>query len=73
MVNTSEAFIDALYYDKMYDSAACWKTAVMVDHELRKLVTKKSKIDALKKNIRIWVLGLGWSDMATPWSKTIKY
>ena len=44
----------------------------MVICELGKLTSKKSKIDALKENIRIRVLGLVWSNMATPWSRNGK-
>ena len=44
----------------------------MVNYELGKLTSKTSKIDALKENIRMRVLGLGWSDMATPWSRNGK-
>ena len=56
----------------MYGSAACWKTAATLNRELGKITSKKSKIDALKENIRMRVLGLGWSDMATPWSRNGK-
>ena len=67
MKKASESFIDALYYHEMFGSAACWMTVSSVDRELRKLQSKSSKITALKDNIRIRVLGLGWIDLATPW------
>ena len=56
----------------MFGSAACWMTVPSVDRELRKLQSKSSKITALKDNIRIRVLGLGWVDLATPWSRNGK-
>ena len=59
MMKASEAFVDALYYHEMYGSAKCWRTADMVNCELGKLTSNKSKIDALKENIRMRVLGLG--------------
>ena len=60
MAKASEAFIDALYYHEMYNSLACWKTAAMVNQELSKLTSNTSKMRALKENIRMRVLGLGF-------------
>ena len=71
MIKSSEVFID-MYYHDMYGSAACWKTVATVNREPRKLTSNKSKIDVLKINIRMRVLGLGWSDIATPWSRNGK-
>ena len=68
MKKASELYIDALYYHEMYGSASCWMTVSSVDRELRKLKSKSSKVTALKENICIRVLGLGWDDLATPWS-----
>ena len=68
MKKASESFIDALYYHEMFGSASCWMNIPSVDCELRKLKSKSAKITALKENIRIRVLGLGWEDLATPWS-----
>ena len=69
MAKGQEAFIDALYYREMYDSAACWKTPAIVDRELVKLISKSAQLQALKENIRMRVLGFGWADLATAWSK----
>jgi hypothetical protein len=69
MAKGQEAFIDALYYHEMYHSPACWKTAAAVDRELAKLTSKTSQLDALKENIRMRVIGLGWPDLETAWSK----
>ena len=68
----SEAYIDGIYYHEMYHSHACWRTSSMVDRELNKLKSKNAKLNALKENIRMRVLGLGWKDLATPWSKNGK-
>ena len=37
--------------------------------ELKRLGSKSAKLRALKDNIKIRVLGLGWSDLGTPWSR----
>ena len=65
---SSERFIDALYYFEMFGSAACWMSSRAVDIELRKLTSKSAKLSCLKENIRIRTLGLGWVDLAIPWS-----
>ena len=72
MKKAQEGLTDALYYHDMFDSAACWMNARQIDTELRKLTSNTAKIDALKENIRIRVIGLGWSDLATPWSRNGK-
>ena len=70
MNKSSEAFIDSLYYFEMYSSLSCWKTTSEVNRELKRLKSNTSKLNALKENIRIRVLGLGWTDLSTPWSKS---
>ena len=55
----SEAYIDGIYYHEMVNSQACWKTSAQVDRELKKLKSKSAKLDGLKENIRMCVLGLG--------------
>ena len=67
------AHIDAIFYYKMYSSLACWKTFKQIDCELKKLNSKTAKLKYLKSNIRIRVLGMGWSDLHTPWSINGKY
>ena len=69
MRKSNESYIDDLYYHDMYYQAACWKTSQSVDCELKKLKSKSAKLVALKDNIHMRVIGLGWEDLATPWSK----
>ena len=69
MQKATEKYIDALYYYDKYDSHACWMNVKDVDKELKKLNSKAKKIWALKENIRIRVVGFGWSEFAHPWSK----
>jgi hypothetical protein len=50
----TEQFIEAEYYLKMYDSAACWKgDKRTVTSELKKLSSDSAKYRALKENISI--------------------
>ena len=54
----------------MYESEACIKgDPKNVTATLKTLKTKKTKYDALKTNITIWVKGFGWKWAHTPWSK----
>ena len=41
----------------------------MLDREFKKIRSKSAKLNVLKENMRMIVLGLGWKDFATPWSR----
>ena len=69
MKKATEKYIDALYYYDKYNSHACWMNVKDVDREVKKLKSKAKQIWALKENIRIRVIGFGWSEFAHPWSK----
>ena len=57
---TAEKYIDALYYYDKYNYHACQMNVKDVDKELKNLKSKAKKW-ALKENIRIIVIGFGWS------------
>ena len=61
-------YVDKLHYRAMFDSAACWKTCKQVDAELRNIKSVSGKKEALKDQIRMRVLGLGWEDCHHAWS-----
>ena len=65
----TEEYIDAIYYYRMYDSSACWKSASEVNQGLRQLVTKKDKYESIEENINIRVKGFGWTQFHQAWSK----
>ena len=65
----TQHLIDCLYYHDMYNSVRRWKTAEEVDEMLGKLRSKTAKLEELKEQIRMRVLGLGWEDLHHPWSK----
>ena len=44
----------------------------VVYREVKNLNSKSSKILSLKENIRMRVIGLGWEDLITHWSKNGK-
>ena len=53
----SEKYIDALYYNEIFYSAACWNISAAVDRDLKNLNRNSSRILALKENIRMKVVG----------------
>ena len=62
-------YVDKLYYREMFDSAACWKTCKQVDSELKKIKSVSGKREALKDQIKISELGLGWDNCHHAWWK----
>lgn len=64
-----ENLVDAIVYHKMYGSLACWMTERAVDSELIKLGSKTAQLRHLKEQIKMRVLGLGWDQFQTTWSK----
>ena len=69
MKQATRAKIEAFHYHEMYNSPACWTTTKMIDDELKQLKSNASKIKSLKTNIKIRLIGFGWNDLHTPWSR----
>ena len=66
----TESCIDALCHRDMCNSLACWSMEEdMVDEGVKKIKSKAAQLNAAKENVRMRVLGLGFSDLAHPWSK----
>ena len=65
-------YIDALYSNEMFYSVACWNNDVVVNRELKNLNSKSYKLLALKLNIRMGVIGLGWENLRMHCSKNGK-
>lgn len=57
----------------MYNSPACWKGSKrVVKKNLRKLSSKAAKLDALKENIKMRVIGFGLEEYCITWSQNKK-
>ncbi len=70
MEKATEKYIEGMCYRKMYESAACLKGDVrVINRELKKLTSDTARYDALKENIMIQVIGLGWDWCKHAWSK----
>ena len=53
----------------MYNSDVCWKgQQSIVKKMLGRLKSDSAKLEALKENIRMRVIGLGWKQFAITWS-----
>ena len=68
MLKAQESMIEASYYWEMYKSDTCWTNYNTVTKMLRRLKSETAKIEALKENIRMRVIGCGWSQFAITWS-----
>lgn len=62
-------YITQCYLYEQYHSNIRWKSAEEVDAQLKEINGKGAKLKAVKQNINIYVIGQGWSDLHTPWSK----
>jgi hypothetical protein len=64
-----EDLVEASYYWEMYHSEVCWKGRVcIVQKMLGWLKSESAKLKALKENIRMRVIGLGWKQFTITWS-----
>lgn len=69
MMKAKESTIEASYYWEMYNkSDACWKNIRTMKTMLGRLSSESTKLEALKENIRMRVIGLGWTQFAITWS-----
>lgn len=65
----SDKQLDILCYFEKYSMRACLRTVEEVDECLKNLRSKAAKLSSLKENINIRVIGFGWKQFHTPWSK----
>lgn len=65
----SQQHIEAVFLYEKFKTGNCWKTRAQVNAGLRKITTKTGKIKMLKEMITIYVKGLQWKDLHTPWSQ----
>ena len=64
-----EDLVKASYYWEMFNSELCWKgKQSVVTKMLGRLKSGSAKMEALKENIRMRVIGLGWKQFTITWS-----
>lgn len=66
---TREEYIVAIYFWEQYHSPRCWRTAAEARDQFGQLKSKAKKLKAVKEQILIRYLGLGWERAYHPWSK----
>ena len=52
----------------MFHSPACWRTKKDAQKSFESLTSKAAKLEAVKEQIRIRVIGFGWKDLHHAWS-----
>ena len=69
MIAIQKEYVNALTYTDMFHSPACWKTMAEAKRLFHSLSSKASKLEAVKEQIRICVVGFGWKDLHHAWSE----
>ena len=67
--SAQELLIDATYLHQQYKSPRCWVTEKQAFDTFGKLKYKCHRMKAVKEQILIRYLGLGWVEAHHPWSK----
>ena len=65
---TTEEYIDAIYFFKMYKAPRCWDTIEKAQYNYGKFKSESAKLDAVKEQIQIRFKGLGWENAHHAWS-----
>ena len=65
-----EDYIVAIELWEQYNSPQCWKTVEYALSVYEQLKSETARLNAVKEQILICCLGLGWEDAHHPWSKS---
>ncbi len=69
MLACQKEYGNKLTYIEMANSPAFWKTKVIANREFKNLPSETARLNAVKEQIRIRIIGFGWQDLHHPWSK----
>ena len=69
MIAVQHEYATALTYLDVAHSPSFWKTKKDANKEFTRLGSKTAKLQAVKFQIRICVIGFGWKDLHHPWSE----
>jgi len=72
MLACQKEYGDKLTFIEMANFPAFWSTKAVASREYNKLEGHTAKLNAVKDQIRIRVIGFGWKDLHHPWSKNGK-
>ena len=65
---TQEEYVNAIYVFGMYKAPRCWDTVVKAKRQYNKLTSESAKLAAVKEQIQIRFLDLGWKHAHHAWS-----
>ncbi len=66
---SSKDYIVGVYFYEMYHSDRCWKTVRVTKAQFGMLGCEAARLQAVKDQHLIRILGLGWIQAHYPWSK----
>ena len=66
---TQGDYIVAIYFYEQYHSSWCWLTIIKADENYKKLGSERKQLKALKEQLLMRSLGLGWNEAYHAWSK----
>ena len=69
MVAVQKEYANALTNIDMFHSPACWQNKKVANKSFEKLTSRSAKLEAVKEQIRIRVVGFGCKDLHHPWSE----
>ena len=69
MLACQKEYGNKLTYIEMANSPAFWKTKTIANREFKNLPSETARLNAVKEQIRIRIIGFGWQDLHHPWSK----
>ena len=69
LVAAQREYATALTYLDMFHSPACWSEVVQCRTEFAALGSKTARLSAVKEQLRMRTIGLGWMDLHHAWSK----
>ena len=72
MLACQKEYGEKLTFIEMANSPAFWNSKAVANREYNKLESHTAKLNAVKNQIRIHVIGFGWKDLHHPWSKNGK-
>ena len=64
----TEDYIVALYFNEQYHNDVCWTSVEVAVYYYNRLGSESRKLEAVKDQILMRYLGLGWKEAYHPWS-----
>ncbi len=69
LAQTQGDYIVAIYFYEQYHLSRCWLTIIKADENYKKLGSERKRLKAIKEQLLMRSLGLGWNEAYHAWSK----